>query len=73
MPVAFPRDEQEGEGDMFELRGRGNGDPVRPLLGFYLTRGTLALLNYFGKSDPEQLFLPWSSWELPPVARNGGI
>lgn len=34
-------------------------------------RVTLVLLNYLGKSDPEQLFLPGSSWELPHMAQNG--
>lgn len=37
MPVAVPRDEQECEGDMFELRDMGNGEPMGPLLSFYLT------------------------------------
>lgn len=43
MPVAVPRDEQEGEGEMFvlsvELGGRGTGDAVRPQLSSHLTRG----------------------------------
>lgn len=65
---AVPGKDQEDEGDMLvlcvELEGRGSGRP---------SQLPLVLLKYFGKSNPDWLFLPWRRWEFPPVAQNGGI
>jgi len=55
MPVAVPRDEQEGEWDMLmlcvELGAEGLGILCDPCS--VPTSHTLVLLDYFGKSDPK--------------------
>lgn len=70
MPAAVPGEEQEVAGMCCcsVLSSGTEGFSSDSCSAPTSHTASLVLFNYLGKSDPEQLFLPW---ELPHMAQNG--